>query len=287
MGVPAPAGVSASGNSPYAGDQANGVVQGTLAAVRAGKPFAFWGPMNLWLWASYTTSLTLTAGSLTVALGAAGAVVAGTSVNSPLVPRGTTLSSTTVMVLPIYTYYGKTHSGIAKITDLLSTDWLLGATVAGLGLAAGITVTAIDTVAVPGQGIKGVVSLSSAPTVEPQNDTPTPFEFSIANTAIAAGVDATAIFTGAGIIFNATVQLERTFDGGATWLPCNIGGSGTLAQWTFAGGGTPVSISFGEPERQVLYRLNALAYTAISGTTLNYRISATGQAAISLSVPTL
>ena len=45
--------------------------------------------------------------------------------------------------------------------------------------------------------------------------------------------------------------------------------------------GTPVSLTFGEPERNVLYRTNCLAYT--SGT-INYRISQTGGANESLAI---
>lgn len=288
MGVPAPNGVSASGDSPYPTDQANGVVQGVLGAVGPGKPFAFWGAMNLWLWAQYNTTLTTTAGSLTVSLGAAGSVVAGAAVKSTLVPPGTIMASTTAIVLPILTYRGKTHAGIAKITDLNETRWLLGATVTGLGFAAGVTVTAIDVAAVPG-GPRGTVSVSAAPTIEPQNDSPTPFEFAPVAGVIGAGADTAAIFTGAGTIFTGTVQLERSFDGGSLWLPCNLGGDGTLAQWIGSSGttGTPVSVAFSEPERQILYRLNVLALTPITNTALNYRISASGQAALSLNVQPL
>jgi hypothetical protein len=47
--------------------------------------------------------------------------------------------------------------------------------------------------------------------------------------------------------------------------------------------GTPVSLTFGEPERGVLYRLNCLSYA--SGV-VNYRLSSTGMAAMSLSLGT-
>lgn len=301
MGVPAALGVSASGRSPYWPEedrQANGVIQGTLAAVRASKPFPFWGPMNLWLWASFATSLTTTDGSLTGVVGATGALAAGVSINSALVPKGTTMSalggSNATLVLPIYTYWAKTKAGIAKITDLESTQWLLGATVSGRGIPAGTTVLSIDTPAVlpstfKPNGVKGTVTISNAITDSPNENIKSPFEFAIAATAIVAGVDAAAVFTGAPILWNATVQLERSFDGGGTFLPCNIGGSGALAQWAGDGSttGGPVSLSFGEPERQILYRLNALAYTGIANTTLNYRISETGQAATTVAVPTL
>ncbi len=296
MGVPAPAGVSASGRSPYwPHDKANGVIQGTIGAVAATKPFAFYGPMNLWLWASFETDLTLTDGSLTGVVGATGALAAGVSINSTLLPAGTTMSglagSDATLVLPIYTYWAKTKVGFAKITDLLSTQWLLGAAVSGHGIPDGTTVLSIDVEAVaPSQfhpnGVKGEVTISNAVVDVNQDNGRQPFEFAIDDGAIVAGVDAAAVFTGAAIVFNSTVQLERSFDGGATWLPCNIGGSGALARWGSATQ-TPISITFGEPELQVLYRLNAVAYTGIAGTTLNYRISETGQRATTLAIQTI
>lgn len=298
MGVPAPLGVPASGVSPYPGDKANGVVQGTLGAVAAvSRPFSVRGPMNAFLWASFNTQLTVNAASLTAQVAAAGVLAAGASINSSLLPRGTTMSAITgtdiTLVLPAYTYWGRTKAGIAKITGLPATNWLLGATVTGPGIPAATTVTAIDTAAVApnaqGMGaIDGVVSISAAPTSADAINENQPFVFQIVVGAVAAGVDAAAIFTGASIVYNATPQLERSFDGGATWLPCNMGGSGVLAQWaTATTGGVPVSFAFGEPESGMLYRFNLLAYTGIAGTTLNYRLSATGQAATSLSVPSL
>lgn len=64
--------------------------------------------------------------------------------------------------------------------------------------------------------------------------------------------------------FVATVQLERSFDNGVTWLPLTAGGTATL-KFT-----APCSESAGETEAGVLYRLNCTAYT--SGT-VNYRLS--------------
>ena len=96
--------------------------------------------------------------------------------------------------------------------------------------------------------------------------------------ALVTGTDNAAVVTGAGILFVGGVQLERSFDGGSTWIVCNVGGTGVLAQYAT---GTPVSFTFGEPEKQVLYRLNCYAYT--SGA-INYRISETGGAAESLQV---
>jgi hypothetical protein len=64
--------------------------------------------------------------------------------------------------------------------------------------------------------------------------------------------------------FAATVQLERSFDNGVTWLPITANGT-QLELFT-----APVSEIWVEPEAGVLYRLNDTAYT--SGT-VNYRIS--------------
>jgi hypothetical protein len=92
------------------------------------------------------------------------------------------------------------------------------------------------------------------------------------------GADAAASFTDAALKWDATVQVERSFDGGYTWLVCNAGGTGTLAQYIDL---SSVSLTFGEPERNVLYRLNCIEWTA---GLINYRISQTGGAAESLAI---
>ena len=66
--------------------------------------------------------------------------------------------------------------------------------------------------------------------------------------------------------FTATAQLERSFDGGTTFLPATTDATGTVAAWTAA-----TSVVAVEPEPGVYYRLNCTSYT--SGT-LNYRLSA-------------
>jgi hypothetical protein len=65
--------------------------------------------------------------------------------------------------------------------------------------------------------------------------------------------------------FSATVKLERSFDGGTTWIVCGKDSSGTESAYTGA-----VSLTVTEPEQNVLYRWNCTAYT--SGT-VNYRLS--------------
>jgi hypothetical protein len=68
--------------------------------------------------------------------------------------------------------------------------------------------------------------------------------------------------------FVGTVQLQRSFDGGVTWLPASFDGQGDIASYT-----VPTSFVVNEPEHGVLYRLNCTAFT--SGA-INYRISAGG-----------
>lgn len=65
--------------------------------------------------------------------------------------------------------------------------------------------------------------------------------------------------------FVGTIDLERSFDGGTTWIVCSIDSSGTPSSYS-----APISLVATEPEHQVLYRLNCTAYT--SGTA-NYRLS--------------
>jgi len=116
----------------------------------------------------------------------------------------------------------------------------------------------------------------------------TPAQGDLANAVISGafngtGVSAAFVFYGA---FNTciygsggpngpwvgSVQIERSFDAGATWIICGVGGGGQQAVYTSTGAGD-VSIVVGEPEKGVAYRLHCTAYT--SGT-INYRMSATG-----------
>lgn len=295
MGIPAPIGVAASG-LPNAGDQANAVLSGIFSAVGPGKPFAFRGPMNLAIWASIATSLATTAATGTGTVGSATGLAAGNAINSVNVPRGTTIASlsttTPTFAFPVLTYLATLNSvnDSVRLPAGSNVAALLGATVTVPSTAEkaiipiGTTVTAIvktdiaptDTSA----GRPGIITLSNIPTLAPLDPNALiPLEFALTDDAITiTGTDANASFSGAAINYSATVQLERSFDGGATWIVCNIGGSGQLAQWT---AGTPVNITFGEPEKNVLYRLNCIAFT--SGT-INYRISQTGGAAESLAI---
>jgi len=65
--------------------------------------------------------------------------------------------------------------------------------------------------------------------------------------------------------FTATLQLERSFDGGTTWIPVSRDVVGTAAVFT-----APFTTQITETESGVLYRFNCTAYT--SGTA-NFRLS--------------
>jgi hypothetical protein len=306
VGIPAPIGVTAAGLPPLT-DQANAVITGQISAIGPTAPFAFRGPMNLDIWASINTTLTITKGSLAATIGSATGLSAGVAVNSKLVPPGTTASvvpntNITLAVPPVTLWCKMRADGQVQTPAGYPTAGLLGATVtipAGVQnatLPAATTVTVINQTSIAPTsgagagtpGTPGIIQLSAAPTaVRPGAGALVPVEdyiplvFAVTANAItaASGADTAATFTGAAITWSGTVNLERSFDGGATWIVCNIG-SGTLAQWT---GGTvaPVSITFGEPEKNVLYRFNAIAYT--SGT-INYRVSQTGGAVESLAI---
>ncbi len=287
MGLPAPVGVSWIGPPP-AGDGANAVDTGSFAAVGASKPVPILGYANATVWAAYKSALTAVANSLAPTVAAIGAIIAGCSINSSLVPPGTTVASingTTVnLALPTVQLQGVLNSD-GTISGLGSTSWLAGAAVSGTNVPAGATVAAIVTPALfpPSGGnapvTRGVIKLSAAPTTIAPTNVPQTFTFALAAACIAAGVDNNALFTGVPVIFNGTVQLERSFDGASTWLP--------TTNWN-APGGTPAvftgnaSLPFFEAEAGVFYRLNCVAYSAVSGVTINYRLSATGGASRSL-----
>ena len=79
-----------------------------------------------------------------------------------------------------------------------------------------------------------------------------------------------------------SVQLERSFDGGTTWIICGVGGSGAQAVYASTGTGADVSVTGNEVERGVCYRLHC---TAVSEGPINYRISTTGVLATTSGIP--
>lgn len=86
----------------------------------------------------------------------------------------------------------------------------------------------------------------------------------------AAGASAPAMLLGS---FNLTLwgdfagsaQLERSFDAGRTWHPLSRDSTGAVARYA-----APVSLTFEECERGVLYRLNC---TALDNGVLRFRLS--------------
>lgn len=292
MGVALPLGVGASGKPP-SNDQANAVVSGTITAVGPTQPFEFFGPFNVVFYGQIDTPLTTTAGSLNASVASGTGIAAGVAINSVNVPPGTTWAtfsgtSGTLAVPPI-TLDGQINTSDAIVRGLASTVGLVGAAVAGIGIPSGTTVSSIVTPAVQspsfpgGQSTPGQVLLSNQPTIATPNPSSfnpggTSLTFSRNGNAITGGTDSAAIFTGAAITYSGTINLERSFDGGSTFVLCNIGGSGQLAQYT---GGTPISLTFGDPERNVAYRLNCISY---SSGTCAFRFSTTGGAAVSLGV---
>lgn len=290
MGKPLPANVSASGAPPSL-DRANAVVLGSFAAVGPGLPFEFYGPFNLAIWDSINTTLTTTAGSTAATVASGTGLAAGNAINGVNIPNGTTIgaiSGTSVtLALPIVSQPGQVSTLTRQVTGLAQTDDLLGSTVTGIGIPAGTTVVSINVQAVPSNGIVptvlGTVTLSATPTISTppspgRQPTGTHLRFALTGNAVLAGADTAATFTGAAISYSASIQLERSFDGGKIWLVCGIGGSGAQAIWNT---GTPVSVIVGEPEQGVAYRLNCTTY---SSGTINYRMSESGAAAMSLAV---
>ncbi|HMP63137.1 MAG TPA: hypothetical protein PKA17_08670, partial [Phenylobacterium sp.] len=51
--------------------------------------------------------------------------------------------------------------------------------------------------------------------------------------------------------FSGSVQVERSFDGGTSWIACSRDGAGSPALYS-----APVSLVMEEPEAGVIYRLN-------------------------------
>lgn len=74
--------------------------------------------------------------------------------------------------------------------------------------------------------------------------------------------------------FSGTVQLEKSFDGGTTWIPASLDTAGDAAAYTSA-----VSVTGLEIEPGMLYRVDCTAYT--SGT-INYRLSQTNPPSLPL-----
>lgn len=283
MGLPALAGVS--GSNKTAADRATSVVNGSITAVGPGQAFSVWGPMNLSIWGEVATTLTTTAGSLTATVASASNLTIGDTIVGVNVPAGATIgnlvATTVTIALPIQSWSATVVSGSPTITfaaDALPTNLstLNGATIVNSPyFAAGTTITAVDTT-------KRTLTASANATSQPSPVGVTQVQFAPDGHAITtSGADATAVFIGSATPCAATPQLERSYDGGSRWTPCNIGGTGTIAKWTT---NLPVSLAFGDPEASMLYRINAITFAGTAGVTIKYRVSTTGQAATSISL---
>jgi len=270
--------VSAFGNIPT-GDQANSLVTGTITAIGPQAPLNLYGPFNVTLWANVNTALTTTALSLTASVASGSGLASGDAINSTLVPSGTTasvISGTTVtLAVPPITLTGDINPTDANVRNVNNTTGLLGATVTDLNgyIPSSTTVTKIVQAAIvpsgnnPGQ--QGIITLSHQPTP------PAPisnYAMSFArngNAITASGTDSSATFTGSGITPTGTTNLEKSFDGGSTWIVCQTYTTSTTTTY------------YNEPEKGVAYRLNNTIFSA----NIQYRISATGGAAMSISTP--
>jgi len=143
-------------------------------------------------------------------------------------------------------------------TALTTTNGTTSASVSsGTGISAGMTVISpagnvpLGTTWATFSGTSGTLAF--------------PPGFTSAN--VVSGTDSGATF--ATVAVTATVQLERTHDGGATWIPAGIGGAGQQAIYTNPGGFTAQIV---EVERGISYRVNCTAY---SSGVLHYRLSGT------------
>lgn len=171
-----------------------------------------------------------------------------------------------------FTLYGKAsytitlQAGSSTATVTNGTQIAVGQTVVADALPPGTTLKTVQTVQVSGLTTVTLGGLTTSQVA-----------------SITAGAQ-TATFVGVGITPVAEILLERTFDGGNTWVTAGIGGSGQPASYEFGSSAidNPVSVVASEPERQVGYRFNCVSYT--SGT-IHYRLSITGLAAGAWGIP--
>lgn len=289
MGVPASAGVGGSSKGYKSRDLANGVVVGSFAAVGPGAAIQVWGPFNISVWGELADALTTTAGSATGALASGTSVAAGDTIVSANVPPGTTVQSGTTSPVMAFMpqWWAALINGIksgsptilmgAQPADLST---LLGATIKDSDFfAAGVTITAYDNT------LRTLTASANATASMQPGASGALVEFAPTGNAIkVSGADANSVLMGQATPITLTLQLERSYDGGSRWTACNVGNVAALAQWILT---KPLSLSIGEPEAGILYRLNCITYAAVANTAVKYRISTTGQASTSLSVPAI
>lgn len=143
--------------------------------------------------------------------------------------------------------------------------------------SASATVSSATGLAV-GQTLSGNPNIPIGATIGALSGTDVTLAFPTGTTAAQVTAGAAIATTAENATATATVNLERSFDGGVTWITCGVGGAGQLASYATL----PISIVGGEPEKVVLYRLNCIAYT--SGT-VNYRLSTPGTSNSTWGVP--
>lgn len=152
-------------------------------------------------------------------------------------------------------------------TTLTTTNASTSASVSSAtGLSNGMTIKSVNVP--PGTTISGLSGTNLTLTLPPGTT----------SAQVVTGADAAATFMSVAV--SATVQLERTFDGGSTWVISGVGGAGQQAIYVNP---QAISVVGNEPERGVAYRLNCTLYT--SGT-LNYRLSSTGSRATTNAIMT-
>lgn len=298
MGIPAPAGIAASGLPPP-GDQATAVVTGVFTAVGPGQPFAFRGSVNIEIYGGTTTPGAFLVNN--VIGGENGATVAGVgdTFRNNLLPPGSTVTAviqTTpnpiyTYAQPIVTFLGTANLFAPQITissaaGAMTINNMLGATVGGAGIPAGTTVTGIiqSPIAATGQspGQAGILALSAQPTSTPgQVQALVPYTFALAQAGLTRNLaaDFNGTIIGPNETFTGSVQLEFSYDGGSTWLLAVFPNTVNKA---ILSTGTPVSISFPQSGAEVLYRLNC---TALSAGTINWRMSQTGAVDETIDLP--
>lgn len=96
--------------------------------------------------------------------------------------------------------------------------------------------------------------------------------------AASTGTSAATAFLGAFNLamwgtFTGTILVEKTYDGGTTWVPVAQDVAGTPASYSLALTASGINLTLCEIETQVAWRIRCTAYT--SGT-LNYRLSQGG-----------
>lgn len=295
MAAPALPGLAANDRAANSRDRANGLVTGTLTAIGPGKAMPVWGPFNVLVYGVLLQAVTITASGTNAGTVSSGTnISAGDSLSTTLAPAGTTVKTIAgtdlTFAFPTQTWRGSLSRAGAQIAfgattlpggQALST--LVGSAVSDPNgyFPSGVTVL--------GVGADGMsVLTSAAPTTFPTVTGAVPIEFALTANCLTAGTDAASTFTGAATPIGqatTTFQIERSLDGGSTFVCANIGGAQTLAQFTNVIG--PLSVAFGDPEANALYRVNMIAYTAVTNVTPNYRLSASGQAGMSLSTPAI